>query len=202
MTIPVFDAYFLFHRLIESCLTVCECAAGLDTDPELAPWAWYARANHQYERSIFLLMVVYRDPVGPHADRINRVLDHVFGVTPHVGSRERSRNLLQLLVEEINKVTPMRKVKTSQLAMSDNGSSSPNDLSGMVTTPEDTQHWSQWRPGVSYGHVYNNDLPPMSGDGWWQIPVQQGMLCDPSVPEEYARAQHDDYGYGMGSGPA
>lgn len=149
-------------------------------------------------------MEVHRDPFGPHANRINMVLDHVFGATPNLCNRDRSRKLLELLAEEFNKMTPMRKIKTAQSAMSDNGSSSPNDLSGMVNTPEDGQHWNQWRPGVGYGHVYSNELPPMNGDAWWPIPVQHGMHCDLSVPhhDEYTGPQHDEFGYSMSSGPA
>ncbi|CAD6586126.1 MAG: hypothetical protein ASARMPRED_002448 [Alectoria sarmentosa] len=194
----------LRETLIESCLTVCECAVALDTDPELAPWAWYARANHQYERSIFLLMDVHRDPYSPHAIRINRILDHVFGTYPNMGSRDRSRKLLQILAEEFNKMTQMRKVKTSQSMTSENGSSSPNDLSGMVSTPEDGQQWSHWQPEVNYSQGYNHDLPPVNGSAWWPmpIPIQPGMLCDPSGSQhdEYTDPQHDEYGYGMGPG--
>ena len=192
------------HRLIQSCLTVCENSIILETDPDLAPWAWYARAHHQYEGSIFLLMETYRNPRNPHADRINRVLDHVFGVTPTMSSTERSRNLLQLLVDEIDKLMQFRKVKIPQLAASENGSSSPNDHSGMVSTPEDGQ-WTQWQqPEPMYGHGYRRDLPPVSDSSWWPIPPQQGLLCGSTIPQhdEYMSLHHDDYHYGMGLGPA
>lgn len=191
------------ETLVESCLAVCECAVALDTDPDLAPWAWYARAFQQYHGSIYLLMEVYREPSTRHADRINQVLDHVFEATPHLSSTERSRNLLQLLAEELDKMTQLRKVKHSQFTVSDNGSSSPNDHTGMAKTPEDGQHWNHWQPEVMYPQAYRHNLPPMSDEGWWPIPVQHGMLCDSTVPEHhgYTGPQHHDYGYGMGSGP-
>ena len=175
----------------------------LDTDPELEPWAWYARAHHQYERSIFLLMEVHRDPLSPYANRINRVLDHVFGVYPNVSSRERSRYLLQLLAEEFNKMMQLRKVKVPQLALSDNGSNSPSDHTGMATTPEDGQTWHHWQPEPTYGHGYRRDLPPVSDSMWWPLPVQPGVLCDSTVPHhvEYANPTHDEYCYGMPLGP-
>ena len=45
-----FDTNQRSDRLNQSCLAICECAAVFDTDPEPSPWAWYARAHHQYER--------------------------------------------------------------------------------------------------------------------------------------------------------
>ena len=140
-------------------------------------------------------MEVHRDPYGPYADRINHVLDHVFGMIPNLSSDERSKTYLQLLAEEFNKMTQRRKIRNSQLSVSDNGSSSPNDHLSMVKTPEDGQHYNQWHPEVMYRHNYTHDLPPIANDdGWWPIPVQQGMLCNSIVP------LHDDYGYGMDAG--
>ena len=149
-------------------------------------------------------MEIYRNPLNPYADRINLVLDHVFGNGPNMGSRERSRNLLQLLVDEFDKLMQLRKVKVPQLAVSENGSSSPNDHAGMVSTPEDGQQWNQWQPEVMYGHRYGRDLPPVSDSMWWPMPVPHGMLCGSTVPQhdEYVNAQHEDYGYSMGLGPA
>lgn len=150
-------------------------------------------------------MEIYRDPLNPYADRTNRVLDHVFGATPNISSRDRSRNLLLLLVDEFNKLMQLRKVKVPQLAVSDNGSSSPNDHSGMVSTPEDNQQWSQWQPEGMYGQGYGRDLPPVTDSTWWPIPVQQGMLCGSTVPQHdgyISPPQHDNYDYGMGLGPA
>ena len=147
-------------------------------------------------------MEVYRNPYGPHADRIDSVLDHVFGSSPHLSSRERSRSLLQLLVEGFDKMTQMRKAKNLQLTVSDNGSSSPNDPSNFANTPEDGQPWTPWQPETSYGQAYPHSLPPVTTDGWWPNPIQPGMLCGPAIPEhdEYGIPQHDEYGYPMGSG--
>ena len=137
-------------------------------------------------------MNVHRDPYGHYADRINRVLDHVFEVFPNLSSYERNKIHLEVLAEEFDKMTQRRRARLPQLSISDNGSSSPNDPSGMVKTPEDRQAWNQWQPDAMYRHGYAQDLPPVSGDVWWPIPVQQGVIYNPTVP------QHDDYGYGIG----
>ncbi len=121
-----------------------------------------------------------------------------------MGSRERNQKLLQLLAEEFNKMMQLHKVKIPQLAGSDTGSNSPNDPSGMATTPEDGQVWPPWPPEPVYGHHgYRRDLPPVTDGMWWPIPPQPGLLCDSAVPphDDYAHAHHDDYGYGMGLGP-
>ena len=171
-------------------------------------------------------MEIHRDPLTSYSERINQVLDHVFGATSNMDSRERSRSLLQLLVDEFDKMIQLRKVKIPQLAISDNGSTaSSNDHSGMVSTPEDGQQWNQWQSEAVYGPTYRRDLPPVSDGMWWPTPAQQqGMLelsagwkalqhptssqsvssVSPAVPrnDDYANTPHDDYGYVMGLGPA
>ena len=152
-------------------------------------------------------MEIHLHPRSPYAERINAVLSHVFGSFTGMGSGERSRYLLQLLGEEINKMTQMRRFKLPQLIVSDNGSSSPNDHTGMATTPEDGPQWGQWQPEPAYGHGYRRgDLPPVSDGVWWPNPAQTGIPCDSTMPpqhDEYATSSshHDDYGYGLGLGP-
>lgn len=174
----------------------------LETDPELAPWAWYAKTHHQYETSIPLLMVVHRDPYNINAGCINYVLNHVFGVAPNSTSQERSRNLLQLLLKKLNKMTQPRKIETSLQTVSDNGSSSPNDYSSLARTPEDGQPWNHWQPEMTYRHGYTHSLPPLSHDMWWPIPIQHGVACGSPVPQHhvYTGPQPEYYGYGPGSG--
>ena len=148
-------------------------------------------------------MELHRDPLTPYAERIGRVLDHIFGAAPpHTDSRERSRSLLQLLVDEFDKLIQLRKVRIPQLAISDNGSTSSTDHSGMVSTPEDGQQWSQWpQPEPIYAPTFNRrDLPPVSDGVWWPIPAQQGILCGST--DAYVGTPHDDYSYALNMGPA
>ena len=145
-------------------------------------------------------MYVHREPYSSSAECINHVLDLVFGGAPNLSSRERSRNLLQILLEQLNKMIQPRKITTSQPTVSDNGSSSPNDHSSMVRTPEDGQPWSNWQPEMMYRHGYTHGVAPVSDDVWWPIPVQHGMACGSPVPQhqEYTGPQHEYYGYGTG----
>ena len=151
-------------------------------------------------------MELHRDPLTPYADRISRVLDHIFGPTPpNTDARDRSRGLLQLLVDEFDKLIQLRKVRIPQIATSsDAGSTSSNDHSGMVSTPEDGQTWgSQWSSQHEpiYAPSYRRDLPPVSDGGvWWPIPAQQGMLCGST--DAYVGPPHDEYGYVLNMGPA
>lgn len=149
-------------------------------------------------------MEIYRNPLNPYSSRINLVLDHVFGNASNMDSRNRSRSVLQLLVDEFDKLMQLRKVKIPQLAPSDNGSLSPNDHSGTVSTPEDGQQWNQWQPEGVYAHGFGRDLPSLSHSAWWPMPDQHGMLCSPTVAQhhDYVNPPHDDYGYPLGLGPA
>ena len=54
-----------------------------------------------------MLMEVYRDPDIPRADRINAILDYVFGRFPGQGSRERNRDVLRLLMKRLNDITSL-----------------------------------------------------------------------------------------------
>ena len=51
----------------------------LETDPDLAPWAWYSGAYHQYHSMLFPLSQVCVNPCLPDAERIMAVADYVFG---------------------------------------------------------------------------------------------------------------------------
>ena len=51
----------------------------LDTDPDVARWAWYSGAYHQFHSILTLLIDLYQNPDLPEAGRINAVMDHVFG---------------------------------------------------------------------------------------------------------------------------
>ena len=144
-------------------------------------------------------MEIYRDPITLHADRINHVLDHVFGASPHLSAKERSRNILQLLADELNKMAQYRKINHAQLTASDTGSSSGDDRPGMIKQ-EDTEQWTQWQPDMMYGPGYRPEIPAVSDDVWWPIPAQPGNLCDSAAPP-YAGYAAPHYGYGMGSGP-
>ena len=145
-------------------------------------------------------MLVCREPYSSCADGINHVLDLVFGVAPILSSRERSRNVLQSILEELNKMSQPRKIKTSQLALSDNGSSSPNDQSSLVRTPEDGQPWNHWQPEMMYRHGYAHSLPPLNDDVWWPIPVQHGMACNSPTPQQQVyTGPHPEY-YGFSTG--
>lgn len=51
----------------------------LETDPDLAPWSWYAGAYHQYHSTLALIIEIHQTPHIPEADRIGAVISHCFG---------------------------------------------------------------------------------------------------------------------------
>ena len=144
-------------------------------------------------------MLVCRDPYNSSAECMNHVLDLVFGVAPSLSGQERSRNILQRLLEELNNMHQLHKVETSQQTVSDNGSNSPNDQSSMVRTPEDSQPWNHWQPEMMYRHGYTHSLP-LNDEVWWPIPVQHGMACNSPVPQHqvYTGPHPEYYDYGTG----
>ncbi|KAI9722031.1 MAG: hypothetical protein M1812_001991 [Candelaria pacifica] len=91
----------LRDRLVRSSLEIVESAAALETDPDLAPWAWYAGAYQQYHSLIFLLIELYQTPDLEEADRICAIADYVFGSSSGVSAGQRSGEILRVLKEKL-----------------------------------------------------------------------------------------------------
>lgn len=155
------------HSLIKRGLETCESAAALETAPDLAPWAWYAGAYQQYHQAITLLTEVYRNPYVAYADRINAILDFVFGRAPGLTTIERNRDILRLLAEQFSLYTQLRGVKTVDVPPEQRQRLSPNKTTSTTATAnantsnmarvapspqpvEDYQALYDWQPAMNF----------------------------------------------------
>jgi hypothetical protein len=75
--------------------------AVLDTDPDVAHWAWYSGAYHQYHSMIWLLIEVYRKPDLPQAASIMSVADHCFGQSSAQTRQIRCAQILRAVRENM-----------------------------------------------------------------------------------------------------
>jgi hypothetical protein len=87
--------------LLTAALTTLEIGATLDTLPSLSPWAWYSTTYQQYHAVLLLLTELYRTPDLPRKERMATIIDHIFGHCYGVGVRERCRDLLGQVKENL-----------------------------------------------------------------------------------------------------
>ncbi|KAF2813611.1 uncharacterized protein BDZ99DRAFT_557535 [Mytilinidion resinicola] len=91
----------LRERYIQSALTIIESGALLETDPDLAPWAWYAGAYQQYHSLFSLLMDLYQDPNMADRERILAMADHVFGSSEAMSSHDRCGMVIRTIRDKL-----------------------------------------------------------------------------------------------------
>ena len=84
-------------------LQICETVSRLEVHPDLAPWAWYARP-FQCCPSALLLNRINNDPQIPQADRINAVMEHLFGTAPTGDNQERNRDVLEYFMRVVRNI--------------------------------------------------------------------------------------------------
>lgn len=87
--------------LLTAALTTLEIGATLDTLPSLSAWAWYSTTYQQYHAVLLLLTELYRTPDLPRKERMATIIDHIFGHCYGVGVRERCRDLLGQVKENL-----------------------------------------------------------------------------------------------------
>ncbi|KAI9848020.1 MAG: hypothetical protein M1838_000666 [Thelocarpon superellum] len=98
--------------VVNNALGQVECAIQLDTEPALAPWAWYLGALQQYHSAFLLLNVVSLHPEMKQADRIWTVCDYVFEADPAQPREEKTRALLEGVRDRSFAYRTIRKMKT------------------------------------------------------------------------------------------
>ena len=164
----------------------------LETDPDLAPWAWYAGAYHQYHSILFPLGQVCAEPDLPDTERIMAVTDFVFGPSLNLSNpQKRAVMIMQAIRDNLKSFLSMVQVNsTSNPILLTNQSQQPID-SIMVDplTAQDTSGTGEYSGGLissgeqgfSDASVWNIDPLSPGGDGlgvWWrwQPGIQQPEL--------------------------
>ncbi|KAF2637806.1 hypothetical protein P280DRAFT_471972 [Massarina eburnea CBS 473.64] len=87
--------------LLSAALTTLEIGATLDTHPPLSSWAWYSTTYQQYHAVLLLLTELYRTPDLENKERMQTIIDHIFGHCYGVGVRERCSDLLWTVKENL-----------------------------------------------------------------------------------------------------
>ena len=87
----------------------------LDTDPDLAPWAWYAGAYHQYHSVLVPLVQICQNPELPNAERFLAAMDHVFGPRDPLSSVQgRATALVRAIADNLASFLAMTRVRAPE----------------------------------------------------------------------------------------
>ncbi|TKA32186.1 hypothetical protein B0A50_01434 [Salinomyces thailandicus] len=126
--------------LIEAGLTQMENAIALETNAELAPWAWYRGAFNQYHSALLLMVEVYAYPMRKDAAKIWTCLDFIFDIPPHLSPKQKAELVITDLRDRMEVYHQMRKLKATTQMEERVGSSSKSSLQekaeGAVPVPQ------------------------------------------------------------------
>lgn len=139
-----------FYRAIGPELDIVEVGILLDTDPDLAPWSWYASAYHQYHSVILPLVQICQTPDIPNAERFLSALDHVFGpLGPPSSTQRRASTLVRAIADNL----------TSFLAMTRSATPMPRPGDGLVPGQEDNSGVGLMDFGITPAWEALTDMP-------------------------------------------
>ncbi|SPO03251.1 uncharacterized protein DNG_05933 [Cephalotrichum gorgonifer] len=101
-------------------LDIVEIGILLDTDPDLAPWSWYASAYHQYHSVMIPLIQICQNPDIHNAERFLAAMDHVFGpLSPLSSIQRRATTLLRAISDNMVSFLAMTRSNTPIPSLSD-----------------------------------------------------------------------------------
>lgn len=101
-------------------------------------------------------MELLRYPDMPYADRINTTLDHVFGRAPDVGTTERNRDVLRLLMAELDRMHHFEKAQTITYKQESPPSLQADEMTSMFDLGGERQWMGDWQPDMTFNQDYLN----------------------------------------------
>lgn len=111
----------------------------LETDPDLAPWAWYSGAYHQYHSVLFPLSQVCVNPHLPDTERIMAMAEYVFGPTLSFSNpQKRAVSIMRAVKDNLKSFLFMlSEESTSRLSMMGQLGQDRRDTTGLTPGAHD-----------------------------------------------------------------
>lgn len=95
--------------ILSAAIMTLEHSQNIEQQPLLSTWAWYVGALHQYHTALLVLNEMYASSYTPALEqRAWRVLDFAFGLGPGMSNMEKTRGILE---ELMNKMQVYQSVK-------------------------------------------------------------------------------------------
>ncbi|KAL5121030.1 hypothetical protein ACEQ8H_000879 [Pleosporales sp. CAS-2024a] len=102
----------LRQLVMSAAVSILEHSMVIEQQPALSIYSWYVGALHQYHPSILLLNELYAGHNGPEVeDRVWKCLDFAFGLPPGGSNVEKTRFILEEMVEKARIYTNMKRVR-------------------------------------------------------------------------------------------
>jgi hypothetical protein len=101
------------RRLVMSAaVSILEHSMVIEQQPALSMWSWYVGALHQYHPTLLLLNELYAGHNEPEVEaRVWKCLDFAFGLPPGGTYMEKTRYILEELVEKARIYSSMKRVR-------------------------------------------------------------------------------------------
>jgi hypothetical protein len=96
--------------VLSAALMTLEHSQNIEQQPVLSTWAWYVGALHQYHTALLIINELYAQPYTPALEqRAWRVLDFVFGLGPGMTNTEKTRAVLEELINKMQVYQNMKR---------------------------------------------------------------------------------------------
>ena len=122
-----------------------------------------------------MLMEVYQDPSIPRADKINDILDYVFGRFPGQGTRERNRDVLRLLMKKLNDIASLDQAQRIDAISQSNIGLTISDQANIIPDVPDTSAPWQWSPMMDVAGGPGSYASAPSVHDWTPAPSTYAM---------------------------
>ncbi|KAJ4363753.1 hypothetical protein N0V95_000947 [Ascochyta clinopodiicola] len=87
--------------ILSAAIMILEHSQNIEQEPALSTWSWYVGALHQYHVAVLILSEMYaQTPTPAMEQRAWRVLDFVFELSPTLSPTEKTRAVLEDLVNK------------------------------------------------------------------------------------------------------
>lgn len=87
--------------VLSAAIMILEHSQNIEQQPALFTWSWYVGALHQYHTALLILNEMYAQPRTPAMEqRAWRTLDFVFGLSPDLSPLEKTRAVLEDLMNK------------------------------------------------------------------------------------------------------
>ncbi|KAJ4340988.1 hypothetical protein N0V87_002026 [Didymella glomerata] len=181
--------------VLSAAIMTLEHSQNIEQQPVLSTWAWYVGALHQYHTALLILNEMYALPYTPALEqRAWRVLDFVFGLGPDMTNTEKTRTVLEELMNKMQVYQSVKRWRAPKdMPQAGPRTFTPGFQQQQQAAEERARHGSlQFAAGASQQSPVHNVLP---ADAQMSPPLQQ-TLRPPRLSHSQSRQNEIDQLFG------
>ena len=161
--------------VLSAAIMTLEHSQNIEQQPVLSTWAWYVGALHQHHTALLILNEMYALPYTPALEqRAWRVLDFVFGLGPGMTNTEKTRTVLEELMNKMQVYQSVKRWRAPKdMPQAGPRTFTPGFQQQQQAAEERARHGSlQFAAGASQQSPVHNVLP---ADAQMSPPLQQTL---------------------------